>query len=500
MEPGPESRWREAVPNQTVAEPAPGRRGWHLFWLVVIVAVAALLRAYRLGEWPMADDEIYTLRDSRTMSTLLGPKPLLFFLHYHLFGPDGLTELTMRILPAVFGVLSVPAVYWVTRRVATPAAGLVAAFLVAVHPEHVYWSQFARYYSLAFLMTTLYPFAFYWAVRERRWTWAFVGILAAAVGGLAHPSSLLPLGAVGLWGVYELSRTRKLSRRQLAWILVVAVAVIASALTYALPILERWIALPERLGFGSVGMQISHLNALTPALVIGAGLGLAWLVRPRATRSLGVLLGLWYVVPAAFLSVIALFASAYTGYLWPTAPAFFVAASLFVDRSAAAVADRFTRRLARVALVAMMVLTALPSLMSHYMDGSRSDFRAPAELVLERSSPGDVVLADQHELSYHYLDGAEGLTFDGLGRDEATLARAMQGLRSGGDGSDLWIIAETVGRGGIGDKTLAAAGPWVRAHCYEVATFGRYRLDYKRNATRLHRCPVAHEAHETEGP
>jgi hypothetical protein len=222
-----------------------------------------------------------------------------------------------------------------------------------------------------------------------------------------------------------------------------------------------------------------------------SALGIVWLIRERATRSLGLLLALWIVVPSVFLSVVATFASAYTGYLWGTAPAFFIAGALFVERSAGFGADGLRSRLVPLALALLLIVTPLPSLLSHFMDGTRVDLRSPAELVLERARPGDVVLADGGDLPLHYLDGAEGLTYDAFERDEDDLARTLQTLASTDPEADVWIIAAYEGRGGIGDLTLEAAGPWIRTHCREVAQFGRYRLDYKRNASRVHRCPTS---------
>ena len=472
-----------------------GRTGTHPGWaLVAVLAIAVLalaLRVYRLGEWPLADDEIYTLRDSRIMDVFRGPKPLIFFLNYHLFGPEGLNELTMRVVPAVFGVLSVPVVYWVVGRLSRPAVGVVAALLVAVHPEHVYWSQFARYYSLTFTLAAFYPFALYWGVRGRHLGWIAAGVIAAGVAGLGHPSAVLPLGGVALWGAYELWRARGRSGGGYRWVFLLSAVVAAAVLAYFLPILRDWFEMPERFGFGSIGIQLSHLNALGPGLVIAWALGALWLLVDPEDRSLGLLLLLLALIPSVFLAFVALFASAYTGYLWPASPVFFVSAALFLGRCWERGGGNVGARLATAGLFMVLLAGPVPSLMSQYMDGGRHDFRSPATVILEAASPGDVVFADQHELSLHYLGGAEGLSFDGFRRDPDELADTLAGLTEGGSGDDLWIVAEFMARGGFGDKSLEEAGPWVRANCREWAVFGAPRLDFKVNETRLYRCPAA---------
>src|SRR6185312_1527604 len=87
--------------------------------------------------------------------------------HYvvHPFIP--LDEFGLRFLPALFGALGIPVVYAVGRRLVGERAALFAAALLAVSPLHVYYSQFARYWSLVFLLSAVYPYALYLGLRER---------------------------------------------------------------------------------------------------------------------------------------------------------------------------------------------------------------------------------------------------------------------------------------------------------------------------------------------
>ena len=93
--------------------------------VALLTAVAAALRVYRLSYWSLEGDEIFTLRDSLTTVWLRGPKPLLFFLNHHLIVPwTGLDELSLRILPAVFGVAAIPVMYIMVDRTMGMRAGL----------------------------------------------------------------------------------------------------------------------------------------------------------------------------------------------------------------------------------------------------------------------------------------------------------------------------------------------------------------------------------------
>ena len=61
----------------------------------------------------------------------------------------------MRALPALFGVATIAAIYWLNRIAFSPAAGLWAAALMAVSPFAVYLSQEGRHYTLPMLIITL---------------------------------------------------------------------------------------------------------------------------------------------------------------------------------------------------------------------------------------------------------------------------------------------------------------------------------------------------------
>src|SRR5919112_625700 len=127
---------------------------WFGPWLIlaVLVALAVVLRFWRLGDWNFEATEMFTLRDS-VRPQWTNPRPLGYLLTYYLVLPfRPLDELGLRLLPAIFGVLAVPAIYLVTRRLAGARAALFAALLVAVSPLQVFYSQFARYWSLVFLL------------------------------------------------------------------------------------------------------------------------------------------------------------------------------------------------------------------------------------------------------------------------------------------------------------------------------------------------------------
>ncbi|MDB9513727.1 glycosyltransferase family 39 protein [Kamptonema animale CS-326] len=95
-----------------------------------------------------------------TVATQSTHPPLFFCLMYqwlNFFHVDSLHSLTwkLRALPALAGVVTIAAIYYLNRVGFSPAAGLAGAAIMAVSPFAVYLSQEARHYTLPMLLITL---------------------------------------------------------------------------------------------------------------------------------------------------------------------------------------------------------------------------------------------------------------------------------------------------------------------------------------------------------
>jgi len=133
--------------------------------LVLILAVAAGLRFWRLGELSFWYDEVVTMRlaQAPTPAILIDRlfqidatraplHPLLLQGWLRLFGS---TEASARALSVLCGLLTVGLVWWVGRLVFDPATGLWAAWLSALSPLLVYYSREARMYAWLVMLTGL---------------------------------------------------------------------------------------------------------------------------------------------------------------------------------------------------------------------------------------------------------------------------------------------------------------------------------------------------------
>jgi mannosyltransferase len=179
-------------------------------WLALgaILVVAALLRFATLRTQSIWFDEAATWDlVRRPFGEMLGRipdgesnPPLFYALEWgwtRVFG-DG--EAGLRSLPALAGLLTVPVAYAVGARAgATARAGLAAAALVAVGPLLVWFSQEARSYELAVLLSALALLLFLRALDDARGRVLAGWALAAALALATHYFTAFVLIPQALW-------------------------------------------------------------------------------------------------------------------------------------------------------------------------------------------------------------------------------------------------------------------------------------------------------------
>lgn len=467
--------------------------------LLAITVLAFALRFWHLGDWGFDSDEIFMLRDSlRIRST--NARPLMYLLNHYLINPIlPLNEFSLRLLPAVFGVLGIPVIYLVTRRLVSSRAGLFAAILLSLSGLHVYYSQFARYWSLVFMLCAIYPYAIYLGFRERDRRLLLLGIATGLLAVLAHPTSVLPAGGLVLWLASVYLRPTHLANfwreKGVRWgLLILGLLVLGAGLRF-IPMLRAWIAerdtiprgefllsLPVTPGVKQVLYLLAFVEGLGVALALtgSAGIYLLW---QRRERSLAVLLGCMFVFPIAFLALLSFRAAVGTFYLVPTLPIMFIAAGVLLDHVAGVDWGLRPRWLVAVLLTVLIVVAGAPTLISQHRDGRRYDFRGAAYWLQGRLGAGDIVLSDQPEVTTHYLKQRRA---ERLIPDPQLLNQTVQSLNGT---ASLWIVAPYSAKGGHRtNPKLGGLKTWIYNNCRIRHVLGIARFDFRVNELQIYQC------------
>jgi len=127
-------------------------------WLIVIscLLIGFALRFYTFDQKSLWMDEIYTFNDSR--DDLKGQikfyqenptylHPPLFFIFTHLFYPFPKPERDLRIIPLIFGILSIPMIYFLSKSF-SPTIALPCTLSLTFMTYHISLSQEGRSYTI----------------------------------------------------------------------------------------------------------------------------------------------------------------------------------------------------------------------------------------------------------------------------------------------------------------------------------------------------------------
>jgi uncharacterized membrane protein len=139
-------------------------------YLPIIIIVGLFLRVYNLASQSLWYDESATYVISSTGFTGVWNAmasggefnpPLFYWMEYIVTYLLGATNLTLRLIPFIAGVLAIPAIYFLGKEIGDRKLGLISALFLAVSPWAVSYSQEARAYSLSvlfFIITLIYFF------------------------------------------------------------------------------------------------------------------------------------------------------------------------------------------------------------------------------------------------------------------------------------------------------------------------------------------------------
>ena len=147
-----------------------------LILILLICCVGFFLRFYDLGGESYWFDEIMSLNFSQKdlVSILNLPSyeahipPLYYILLHFWISLVGTSEFAVRSLSAIFGSLSIFALYKLGKTLFNVKIAIYSSFILAVSIFHIYFSQEARMYSLLTLTTLLSIFFFLKSLNENR--------------------------------------------------------------------------------------------------------------------------------------------------------------------------------------------------------------------------------------------------------------------------------------------------------------------------------------------
>lgn len=443
--------------------------------LICILLLAFFLRIFRLDSQSFWSDEALSAYSASV------PVPLLFtglppdqsgayyFLLQNWIRVAGDVDFTIRFMSVFFGTLSVALAFVLGRRLFSRNVAYIAAFLSAVNPFAVYYSQEARMYSLVLALGTA---ALYWFVRavaepRRRALWIAHAIALGAALYSHYYVFALPM-TEGIWLIAErANRNRATLGRWLTS--VIGAAVLYSPWTPILPrvlIPRSWpgpvdpTIFPAQLWtdfFAGATMPNEAQAGIFVVVALLLAFGIFCARRRWQGRFLTVFLFLPFAAVLAFLT--ARNNGLYSRYLIILFPAFILLIAVGIER-----AGGFRPPFAWGGLVLCSGL-AVMSLQNNYFDlhYSRPNWRDAAKWVAAHERQGDFILFDgadpSVEFHRYYRGRLKPQTVPGM-RITATDARATERMAPLIPGaSRVWLV--------LAFNSPGRAEEWLNTHGYQ---------------------------------
>lgn len=401
---------------------------YHYGILTAIVLLAAALRFYRLGEWSMWIDEIYTI--NRAQIHFSDPVHVIQNLPTTLWLPIsviltnvslsllGVTEWSARLVSALIGIVSIPILYFITRKIFGTVVALILALLLTISPWHIFWSQNARFYTSLMLLYALAAFLFYLGIEKNR-PFYFVGFYILFYFALSErllAAFVLPTlfaYLIFIW-LFRFERPPGFNSRNLLIILApVLFMVLYEVIRYMMSGSSITTFFIENFGEKQVEDPIRLLlsivyNISFPIVALGLVAGIYLLLK---RDRVGLFLLLNAIMPVLLLVLINPIAFTKDRYV-------FVTLTFWLILVAVALNELMSRTTGQGYLLAFGVLMVLMAdaagsdiLYYHVNNGHRRDWRAAFEIIKEKSQSDDVVVAWWPEFSPFYFADREILPY-----------------------------------------------------------------------------------------
>jgi hypothetical protein len=381
-------------------------------WLVeltlagLIILIAAVLRFYKLGEWSFWGDEAFTISGKedgfnfsvwrRSLATDLIRFSTAYF---------GISEWSARLFPALFGVLTIPLVYFPIRKLFNRETALLTGLLLAVSPWHLYWSQNARFYTLLLLFYSLGLLLFHIAMEEDR-PWLLLSSLV--LFGFAARERLIALFFVPVLVTYLIlvwllpfEKPKGFNLRNL--ILFLSPLVLA-AIFFAGPYVANLGGWFE--GFGRINTSPFWIMAGTvyyinlPTVIIALFGCLYLLIRKNRSA---LLFGINSVLPLIAIAGLSVFQYAANRYV-------FISLITWLLLAALAISELFknTEGIGRILVTGVLAIIILVPLSENvlyfqYQNGNRDNWKAAFEYIESHREDGDIILSPNTDVSDYYL-------------------------------------------------------------------------------------------------
>ncbi|HXV96946.1 MAG TPA: glycosyltransferase family 39 protein, partial [Anaerolineae bacterium] len=252
-----------------------------------------------------------------------------------------MNEWSLRLGPALVGVVSLPLLYIFVRKVFDKQVALIAMALLAISPWHLFWSQNARFYTTLLLMYLVALFAFFWGMENNRRLFLLLSLVMLGLAMLERmlAAFLVPViaGYLVLLKVLPFDRRSPVTGRILLAAVAVPIFIFALYDTFQIvagggskieAFLVKFVGQPNKSSLRLLASYVYHVGI--PVLCVGGATGL-YLIQQK--RRPGLYLLVSAVLPPLALTLAAPFVFTADRYAFVSLPGWLVLSAVGIKHS-----------------------------------------------------------------------------------------------------------------------------------------------------------------------
>ena len=444
--------------------------------LGIIILLSLCLRFYDLGGESYWYDEIIMVHAAQgDLSSILhgGRPPVYVVLAHFWIELFGTSEEATRSLSALAGVLSIPVIYLIGKRLFSRNVGMISAFFMAVSQFQIYYSQDFRYYSLFVLMTLLSYYFLLIVLKNRNIINLTLYVLTSVLLFYTHAFGVFIIAAQNL---YFLLRWKRYRNSAMHWMIsqaIILFAILPKILASLGKVVEGeagpmnwlpepsvWAPLITLRNFIGAGLDYPSLKTVIIGLsffVVATCLYILWTGKERWLASVAdlfsgfknmmskeselLLLVIWVTIPILFPLVLSkIFGPMYHHrYMISASPAFYIILAFLVVRLGRVVPD--------VISLGLIVIVITPGLYEFYVRPVREQWREAANYVEHNSTKDDLIIfadggQDRSTFNWYYKGDLSECGINGDLKDYNAIDKEF--VKCMKDTGRFWLVVREV--------------------------------------------------------
>lgn len=437
-------------------------------WLILILFLGIFLRIYGIETesfWLDESETVFATQKtpsyivSNLYTNILAPEifgpgrgggsmPLSYILFYYWTKLVGLNEFKLRLLSAIFGVISIYLIYLLGKELFNRKVGLVAAFILAINHQHIYYSQEARTYSFLVMSAIFSVYFLHKMLFECKFYHIIFYSLATIALLYSHYYSIFLLIFEILYALIILVNYRSNVKKAiisgfiillayLPWLPVLfrqffgrsVVSGVQGPLTLSKAVqniigINSWISPDLLTRYGLANLELSSITFaglltilsilfLSIAFILFFLIGLFSFFRYYKNKKLiarsdnYLMLLMWFFVPLLIL-VISAFISPKTSSLGPIRYLLFLTPPYYILISKSIVQFNMMSKLRNISkyILIFITLSSLMPLYSYYTNYDKGQYREAAEYLASRAKESDYIIVHGapifHSFNFYY--------------------------------------------------------------------------------------------------